>query len=90
MFLTFFFCILEHSLKFLHRDYAIIDQYFLILMLQPFNTVPPVVVTPNHDIILLLLHNSNFDTVVNHNISIQYAGYLIYDPMKGSVGLLGS
>ena len=36
------------------------------LMLRPFNTVPHAVVTPNYEI-LLLLHNSNFDTVMNHN-----------------------
>lgn len=33
--------------------------------LQPFSTVPHVVVNPNHKIILLLHHNHNFDTVTN-------------------------
>ena len=39
------------------------------LMLRPFNTVPHVVVI-NHKIILLLLHNCNFDTFMNRNINI--------------------
>ena len=35
-----------------------LEQWFsTFLMLQPFNTVPHVVVTPNHTIILLLFHN---------------------------------
>ena len=41
-----------------------------LLMLRPFSTVPRVVVTPNHKIILLLLHNYNFATVINHNVNI--------------------
>jgi hypothetical protein len=49
------------------------------LMLQPFNTVPYVVGTPNHNIILLLLHNCNFATAMN----IWYAGDLIYNPQGG-------
>jgi hypothetical protein len=39
-------------------------------MLRPFNTVRHVVVTPNHEMISLLLHNSNFVTVMNHNVNI--------------------
>lgn len=50
---------------------------FLILI--PFNTVPHVVVTPDCKI-LLLLHNCNFATVMNHNANICYAGYLICKP----------
>ena len=38
----------------------------------PFNTVPHVVVTPNYKIILLLLHNCNFATVMNHYVNIWY------------------
>ena len=34
------------------------------LMLQPFNTVPQIMVTPNCKIILLLLHNCNFANVM--------------------------
>ena len=41
-----------------------------------FNTVPPAVVTPNHKLILLLLHNCNFATVMDHNINILCAEYL--------------
>ena len=35
---------------------------------------------PNCKIILLLLHNCSFDTTMNHNINITYAGCLICDP----------
>ena len=35
-----------------------------------FNLVPHGVVTPNHKIILFLLHNCNFSTVMNHNVNI--------------------
>jgi hypothetical protein len=51
--------------------------FLAFLMLWPFNTVPHVVVTPNHDIIWLLLHNCNFSTIMNHNINIWYVGYII-------------
>jgi hypothetical protein len=47
----------------------LLDQCFpTFLALGPFNTVPHVVVTPSHNIILLLLHNCNFATVVNLNL----------------------
>jgi hypothetical protein len=62
-------------------------QWFsAFLMLRPFNTVPPVVVTPKHKTISLLLHNCNFTTVMNCKYlicrisdmqDIWYAGYLI-------------
>ena len=41
-------------------------------MLTPFNTVPHVVVTPNHTIISLLLRNCNFVTMMNYNANIKY------------------
>lgn len=37
--------------------------------LQAFHTVPHVVLTPNHTIVLLLLPNRNFATAVNHNVN---------------------
>lgn len=40
------------------------------LTLRPFNTVPHVVMTPNHKIISLLLHSTNFATVMNCNVNI--------------------
>ena len=40
------------------------------------------VVTPNHKIVLLLLHNYNFATVMNCNMSIWYEGYLICNPCE--------
>jgi len=40
------------------------------LMLWPFNTVPYVVVNPTIKLSLLLLHNCNFSTVMNHNLNI--------------------
>ena len=39
-------------------------------MLQPFNTVPHSMVTPNPKIILQLLHNCNCATVMTYNINI--------------------
>lgn len=38
------------------------------LMLNPSNTVPHVIVTFNHKIMLLPLQNCNFATLVNHNL----------------------
>jgi hypothetical protein len=46
------------------------------LMLRPFNTVPPVVVTPTHKITSLLLYNYNFATVTVIN---KYLICRIYD-----------
>ena len=44
-------------------------QWFsTFLKLQPFNTVPYVVMTPNHRIIPLLLHICNYATVMDHNV----------------------
>jgi hypothetical protein len=50
-----------------------LEQWFsTFLVLQLFNTVPHAVVTlPTHrKIILLLLHNCNFASVMNHNVNI--------------------
>lgn len=46
------------------------------LMLHLFN----VTVTPSLEVTLLLLHNCNFSTVMNHNLNISYAGCVICDP----------
>ena len=50
------------------------------LILQLLNTVSHVVVNPNHKIISLLLHNCNFAAIINNNVTISYAGYLICSP----------
>jgi hypothetical protein len=39
---------------------------------------------PNHEIILLLLHNCNFGAVRIRNINTWYAGYLIWNPCEGT------
>lgn len=53
-------------------------QWFsTFLMLQPFKTVPPVVVKPQPWNYFVATFKCNFDTVMNHNINIWYAGYLI-------------
>ena len=39
----------------------------------------------NHKIILLLLHVFNFATIMNHNINIWYARYMICNPQSGCV-----
>ena len=55
-------------------------QWFaLFLMLRPFYIVPLAVLTPNHKIIFLLLHNYNFAIVMNQNVNIWYVGYLLYE-----------
>ena len=45
-------------------------QFSTFLMLQPFNTIPHVVVTHNHTIILLPFYNFNFPIVMHHNVNI--------------------
>lgn len=40
------------------------------VMLQPINTIPHVVVTPNHEIIMLALYNCHFATIMNRNLNI--------------------
>ena len=63
------------------NDY--LEQWFsTFLKVQPFNTVPHVVMTPNHQIISVLLHKYNFATIMNCYIDIWYVGYLIYDPKR--------
>ena len=58
----------------------VLEQRFsTFLMLRPFNTVPHVVVTPNHNIISILLHSCHFATVINRSVNVQYSGYLICD-----------
>jgi hypothetical protein len=60
-----------------------LEQWFSsFLMLWALNPVPHVVVTPNRKIILLLRYNCNFAIVMNHNVTIWYAGYLICDCCK--------
>jgi hypothetical protein len=58
------------------------QQFSASLTLWPVNTVPHAMMTSNHNIILLLLHNCTFVTVMNH-VSTWYAGYLKYDPQRG-------
>ena len=48
----------------------LVQWFSTFLMLRPFNAAPHVVVTPNHKIIALMLHNCNFATVMNHNVNI--------------------
>ena len=46
------------------------QRFSTFLMPWTFNTVPHVVVTPNHVIISLSLHNCNFAIVMNRNVNI--------------------
>lgn len=48
----------------------------------PFNTAPPVAVTPTLKLFSSLLYNCNFASVVNCNINIFCTGYLICNPRK--------
>lgn len=52
-------------------------------MLRPLNTVLQVMVTHNHKIISLRLHNCNFATFINYNRNVLYAEYLTCNPPKG-------
>jgi hypothetical protein len=64
------------------------NQWFsTFLMLQAFNIFPHVVVNPNHKLILLLLCNCHFSTVMNHNVNIWYAEHQLYDPCERVVQL---
>jgi hypothetical protein len=59
---------------------VLFEQWFsTFLMLQPFNTVPHVVVTiPQIKLFLLLLHNYNLATITHHNVNILYTEYRWY------------
>lgn len=53
------------------KEYLGLEQQFsTFLMLRSFNTVPHVVVTLNHKIMLLLLRNCKFATVMNLSVNI--------------------
>lgn len=52
------------------------------LMLQTISIPPGVVVTPNQNIILLLFHNCNVVTVMNHNVNT----YLCFLTVLGEPG----
>lgn len=48
-----------------------LEQWFSVfLVLQPFSTVPCVVVNPNRKLFLLLLPNYNLVTVMNCSVNI--------------------
>lgn len=51
-------------------ELQLLDQQVstLLIMPWPFNRVPHVMGTSSHKIILLLLHNCGFATVVNHSV----------------------
>ena len=53
-------------------------------MLQPFNTVPQVVVTRTIKLFLLLLHNYTFAIVMNWNVNICVFWWSQVTPVKGS------
>jgi hypothetical protein len=62
-----------------------LEQWFSIyLILWPFNTLPHVSGTLNHKIISPLLHNCNFTTVMNHNVSIHVLWWSCVFLVKGS------
>jgi hypothetical protein len=62
---------LSQSLVISYMLWEALEQRFpTFLMLRPFDTVPHAVVTPNHKIISLKLHNCNFAAVMNQNVNI--------------------
>jgi hypothetical protein len=63
---------------------VLLDQLFSALqMLRPFNIFCHVWWPLIQKIILLLLYNCSFATIMNHNVNIWYIGYLICDSPKG-------
>ena len=62
---------------------ALGQGFSAFLMLWPFSTVLYAVVTLDHKVILLLLHNCNFTTVMNCNVNVWDTGYLICDSQRG-------
>ena len=73
-----------HPVPLVNKDPSY-SQKCLIMLRQCFSTslMSYVVVTHNHKIIMLLLHNCNFATVMNHNVNKLYIGYLICDQQMG-------
>lgn len=71
-------CVCSCLLLWLFVSLGVVDIFMLrthlwqwfptFLMLQPFNTVPNVVLTLNHKVISLLPHNCDFTTLVNCNV----------------------
>lgn len=64
-----------------------LERWFPIFpMLRPFNTVPHAVLTPNHNVIPLLLHSCNIAIVMNYNENIGYVTPIkgLFEPPKGS------
>lgn len=49
-----------------------------------FGTVPHAVLTPKHEIILSLIHNYTFSSVMNCNVNITHEVYLTCNQKKGS------
>jgi hypothetical protein len=72
------------SLRWFHSCQADTSERWLsvFLMLQPFNTVPHVMLSLDDNIILLLLHNCNFASGMNCNVNFWYAEYLMWDPKR--------
>jgi hypothetical protein len=62
---------------------SLLDQCFLThVALWHFNPVSHVVVTPTLKLFLLLLHNYNFATVMNHNVNIYVFQWSWGTPVK--------
>lgn len=63
-----------------------LHQWFsTFLMPRPFNTVPHVVVDSqpaNYFVAMKIADNCNFAIVMNHNVDIGCAGYLICKPCE--------
>jgi len=75
-----------HLLDSIFIPYENLEQSLsTFLKLQQFNTVNHIVVTLNQEIILLLLHNCNFATVINC-----WVGHLICDPEREVINRLRS
>lgn len=68
---------------------SIPSEYFTynFLNLQPFTTVPCLVVTPSHKITLLPLPNCNFATAINCNVNI-YFPLVLGEPCEKPRGVM--
>ena len=52
------------------REHSCFQKISSTFQRLPFHTAPQAMVTPNYKMILLLLPNCSFATVVNHNVNI--------------------
>ena len=66
----------------------LVQRFPTFSMLQPSNTLPHVVVTPDHKKISLPLYNCEFAAVMNRNINIWYVTLLLENHRLRTIDLV--